>query len=274
MVVITHGIFTGFRSFRDAWELTFEKFANNIAKGNSPTSLILMKTNSAKPPGYEAKPAGYFELARPEMLPFVPPGCRRVLDVGCGQGNFGGLLKITRNIEVWGLEPVAAAAAEAAKKLDRVIEGVFDDAAGLPAASFDAIIFNDVLEHLVDAKAALHLSRRLLQPGGAVVASIPNIRHFPTFWELAVRGEWNYADSGILDRTHLRFFTRKSIPVFFADGGFKVEQIEGINPHLGGTGRKWGLFKILNGLTFGAIEDMRYLQFAIVARPLENAAEQ
>lgn len=232
-----------------------------------------MKTTPVKPPGYEAKPADYFEQARFEMLRHVPTGCRRVLDVGCGKGNFGEALKQARNLEVWGLEPVAAAAAEAAKKLDRVIEGVFDEAAGLPAASFDAIIFNDVLEHLVDAKAALQLSRQLLKPGGAVIASIPNIRHFPTLWELAVRGEWNYADSGILDRTHLRFFTRKSIPDFFAGGGFKVEQVEGINPQLGGTGRKWGLFKILRALTFGAVEDMRYLQFAIVARPLENAAE-
>jgi 2-polyprenyl-3-methyl-5-hydroxy-6-metoxy-1,4-benzoquinol methylase len=206
------------------------------------------------------------------MLRFVPAGCRRVLDVGCGKGNFGEALKRSRNLEVWGLEPVAAAAAEAAKKLDHVIEGVFDPTAGLPAESFDAIIFNDVLEHLFEPAAALEFARTLLKPDGAVVASIPNIRHFPNLWDLVARGEWGYADSGILDRTHLRFFTRRSIATLLAGGGLKIEQIEGINPYLDATPQKWLAFKIINGLTLNAIEDMKYLQFAVVARPGKTAA--
>jgi 2-polyprenyl-3-methyl-5-hydroxy-6-metoxy-1,4-benzoquinol methylase len=226
-----------------------------------------MKTNPAKPPGYDFKPSFYFEQARPEMQQFVPANCKRILDVGCGQGKFGELLKQSRSIEVWGIEPVAAAAAEAATKLDHVIEGMFIPEADLPSENFDAIFFNDVLEHLFDPAAALQLARKLLKPDGVVIASIPNIRHFLTMWELIVRREWHYGDSGILDRTHLRFFTKKSIIALFADCGFNVERIEGINSHWGGTPRKWLSYKIINGLTFNAIEDMKHLQFAVVAKP-------
>ena len=233
-----------------------------------------MKTTHNKPPGYENKPESYFQQARTEMLPFVPAGSQRVLDVGCGRGNFGEALKQARQIEVWGLEPVAAAAAEAATKLDRVIEGIFTSEADLPPASFDAICFNDVLEHLMDPAEALRFARTLLKPGGAVVTSIPNIRHFQAMWEIVVRGEWCYRDSGTFDRTHLRFFTRKSILALFADSGFTVEKIEGLNPYWSDGSEKsprWRNFKIINALTLNAIADMKYLQFAVVARPANVA---
>jgi SAM-dependent methyltransferase len=232
-----------------------------------------MKNHPAIPPGYESKPAGYFELARPEMLPFVPPGCKRILDVGCGQGNFGELLKKTRNVEVWGIEPVASAAAEAATKLDHAIEGLFTPDADLPPASFDAITFNDVLEHIWEPAESLACARKLLAPGGVVIASIPHIRHFQAMWEIVVRGEWRYKNSGTFDRTHVRFYTRKSILALFAASGFEVEKIVGINPFwsdANGVPFKWRYFKIINALTFNAIEDMKYLQFAVVARPAKK----
>jgi 2-polyprenyl-3-methyl-5-hydroxy-6-metoxy-1,4-benzoquinol methylase len=226
-----------------------------------------MKTSATKPPGYDAKPGFYFEQARPEMLEFVPANCKRILDVGCSQGNFGKTLKQSRTVEIWGVEPVASAAATAATKLDRVIEGVFDADTELPPAHFDAVIFNDVLEHLMDPHAALRVARKLLTKNGVIVASIPNIRHFPAQWDIVVRGEWDYGDSGILDRTHLRFFTRKSIIAMFGECGFTIEKIQGINPLIGGTTRKWLVHKMVNALTLNAVEDMKYLQFAVVAKP-------
>ncbi len=234
-----------------------------------------MKNNSPKPPGYETKPASYFELARAEMVPFIPAQCQRLLDVGCGRGNFGELLKKQLKVEVWGLEPVATAAAEAATKLDNVIEGIFTPDTDLPLASFDAITFNDVLEHLMDPMEALRHAAKLLKPDGVVVTSIPNIRHFAAMWEIVVRGEWRYRDSGTFDRTHLRFFTRKSILAMFADCGYQVEKIEGINPYWSddsANSPRWRNFKIINALTLNAIEDMKYLQFVVIARPNKKAA--
>ena len=233
-----------------------------------------MNPQPAKPPGYESKPEVYFDQARSEMLAFLPPGCQRVLDVGCGRGSFGALLKKNRAVEVWGIEPVAAAAAAAATKLDRVVEGIFTPETDLSAAHFDAIFFNDVLEHLMNPAEALQVAAKLLKPGGVVIASIPNIRHFQAQWEIVVRGEWRYRDCGIFDRTHLRFFTRKSILALFADSGFAVEKIEGINSFWSDASNprppRWRHFQIINALTFGAIADMKYLQFAVVARPLKK----
>jgi 2-polyprenyl-3-methyl-5-hydroxy-6-metoxy-1,4-benzoquinol methylase len=227
-----------------------------------------MKPNSDKPPGYEAKPADYFELAREEMLAFLPPHCRRVLDVGCSKGNFGKLLKQTRNLEVWGVEPVAAAAAEAATKLDRVIEGVFNAETDLPPESFDAIFFNDVLEHLFDPAAALRHARTLLKPDGVIIASIPNFRHFQTLWKIAVLGEWRYQDCGILDATHLRFFTRKSILELFAETQFTIQKLEGLKPffsmHPSYT-QVWKIYRLFGWLPVTRIQEMRFLQFAVVA---------
>jgi 2-polyprenyl-3-methyl-5-hydroxy-6-metoxy-1,4-benzoquinol methylase len=124
--------------------------------------------------GYDTKPEYYFERARPEMLPFVPADCHRMLDVGCGTGTFGQMLKQTREIEIWGLEPVKSAAVKASTRLDYVINGTFDPETDLPVGTFDCVVFNDVLEHMVAPEEALRYTKVLLSPGGTIVASIPN----------------------------------------------------------------------------------------------------
>jgi 2-polyprenyl-3-methyl-5-hydroxy-6-metoxy-1,4-benzoquinol methylase len=220
---------------------------------------------------YEAKPQFYYAQARTEMVPYIPANCRRLLDVGCGGGDFAALIRQQRGVEVWGVEPVGKAAAEAAKLLNVVRHGEFRPELGLPAAHFDCVVFNDVLEHLIEPSEALVYARTLLTPKGVVVASIPNIRHFRTFWEIAVRGEWQYRDLGILDRTHLRFFTKKSIPTLFAASGFDIQRLEGLNPFCSTHGgARWSYFKIINILTAGRISDMKYLQFAVVANSSER----
>jgi 2-polyprenyl-3-methyl-5-hydroxy-6-metoxy-1,4-benzoquinol methylase len=220
---------------------------------------------------YEAKATEYFENLRPEMLPFVPARCRRVLDVGCGCGCFGESLKRTRNVEVWGVEPVKAAAAKAAGKLDQVIEGFFDPEAALPVRTFDCVIFNDVLEHMLAPEKALRYARVLLASGGVVVASIPNIRSFPTVWQLMFHARWKYQDCGVLDRTHLRFFTKSSIVDLFQGEGYLLETICGLNAYLGVpnvSNRLWKAYKVATALSLGKFDDMRFLQFAVVARPV------
>src|SRR5262249_2993587 len=131
---------------------------------------------------YACKAAKYYMEARPEMLGFVPAHCRRLLDVGCGTGMFGALVKQNRQIEVWGVEPFAAAAGKATDKLDRVITGPFEPESDLPAGAFDCIVFNDVLEHMVEPERALRYAKLLLAAGGTLLASIPNVRHLPVLW--------------------------------------------------------------------------------------------
>jgi 2-polyprenyl-3-methyl-5-hydroxy-6-metoxy-1,4-benzoquinol methylase len=217
---------------------------------------------------YQTKQRLYFEAERPEMLRYIPSTATSVLEVGCGNGNFARLIKTQLAAQVWGVELDREAALVAEQQLDKVICGAFDEALNLPKHSFDCIIFNDVLEHLVDPEQALLDCQKLLRQGGVVVASIPNVRYFHNVINLAFYGDWTYTDKGILDRTHLRFFTYRSILEIFERLGYKVETIEGVNPiekfRLPG---KLKCFSGLLNLFSHRIEDMRYLQFAVVARP-------
>jgi methionine biosynthesis protein MetW len=215
---------------------------------------------------YESKVSEYFQEERHEMLKYIPKDSQIVLDVGCSSGSFGQLIKSSQNIEVWGVELDRDAALEATKKLDKVINSAFSADLDLPKQGFDCIIFNDVLEHLADPWAALKYSRELLREGGSIVASIPNVRYFNNAWEFLVEKNWNYTDWGILDKTHLRFFTQRSILSLFENLDYKVESIVGINPLSVLHPQHVKKFSLLNKLLFNNIEDMNYLQFSVVAR--------
>lgn len=166
----------------------------------------------------------YFEL-RPDVQALIAARDKRILDVGCAAGELGAALKRAGAREVVGIEASAEAAAQARNQLDRVIVG---DAQSpdlpLESASFDYVIFADILEHLVDPWTALASFTRYLQPDGRVVASIPNARFYAVIARL-IFNRWGYRDSGILDRTHLRFFTWPTIQAMFEGAGLRIEQV-------------------------------------------------
>jgi 2-polyprenyl-3-methyl-5-hydroxy-6-metoxy-1,4-benzoquinol methylase len=196
------------------------------------------------------------------MVPFVPADARRILDIGCGQGCFAARLKAERGAEIWGIELDPVAAGMAAERLDHVLTGdALALAPTLPDSHFNCIVLNDILEHLFAPESLLSLLRPKLAADGVVVASIPNIRHFPELWRLVVGAEWRYEDEGILDRTHLRFYTRRSMRRLFADAGYRLLRQQGITPT-----RSWK-FRLANLVTLGRLGDTRFLQFACVAQP-------
>jgi 2-polyprenyl-3-methyl-5-hydroxy-6-metoxy-1,4-benzoquinol methylase len=199
------------------------------------------------------------------MLPFIPAGIGRILEIGCGSGTFGQLLRQQPGLTtayMVGIEMDQASASEAAGVFDTVHCSDFQTAARLlEGKSFDCVVCNDVLEHMVDPWAALGLIRGLLSPGGYVVASIPNVRFWGVVRSLLWDGNWTYANDGVLDRTHLRFFTRASMVEMFSVAGYEVEQARGINSLVSG----WP-FKIANFLSRHRFTDMQFLQFALVAR--------
>jgi 2-polyprenyl-3-methyl-5-hydroxy-6-metoxy-1,4-benzoquinol methylase len=212
------------------------------------------------------KPEGYYSHERPEVLEFIPPNARRILDVGCGTGGFGEQVKRKFGATVWGIELMPSIADRARERLDRVIAGdILDQLEQLPDGYFDCITFNDVLEHLIDPYRVLLAVKSKLSPGGVVVASIPNVRFFRNLFNLVVRGDWRYEDAGTLDKTHVRFFTKKSIAPMFESLGYRIIQLKGINAT---PSRKVALFNLA---TLGAFSDTRYLQFCCVAQPIPDS---
>lgn len=212
-------------------------------------------------PAYAEKGFGYYENERAELLGFVPPGVRRVLDVGCGAGRFAERLRRERGCEVWGIEPDTRIAPLARPRVAHLEVALFTPTLPLPAAHFDLICFNDVLEHMPQPELALQYARSLLAPSGRVLASVPNFRHFNNLWELVVHGRADYRESGVMDKTHLRIFTRHSVQKLFREQGYVIERAAGISPQF--TRR---LFHLFNCITLGRISDMRWLQIAVVAK--------
>jgi 2-polyprenyl-3-methyl-5-hydroxy-6-metoxy-1,4-benzoquinol methylase len=181
-------------------------------------------------------PADYYEHARPEVVALVPRDARVVVDVGCGAGALGAALRRERPASrVFGIEPVAEQALRARQRLDGVAiqsaEDPFPDAFPRP----DCVVFADVLEHLVEPLRVLERWRTLLEPPGTVVVSLPNVGHASVLVPL-LRGSWRYVDAGVLDRTHLRFFTRHTALALVEKAGFHVDHAGRVPEVPGGSG--------------------------------------
>ena len=215
---------------------------------------------------------GYYRSPRREMLPFVPETARRVLDVGCGAREFGRQLKLRGAERVVGIEIVDRAWEMAKRVLDDALLGNIEEME-LPFAdeSFDCICFTDVLEHLRDPGSVLKKIQRVLAPDGRVVVSLPNARFYQVVGMLAC-GRWEYQDAGILDRTHLRFFTPTDAQFMFQEAGYEVEQLctisgipeEQLPMYPDGSLRIGRM--VIEGVTPQEHQEFRTYQFAIVAR--------
>lgn len=203
----------------------------------------------------------YYSNTRGEMAGFIPIGCKRILDVGCSEGNFGKYLMDRNGAEVWGAELSDTAAAAASQKLHKVFQGDFQTILPqLPGAYFDCLVFNDVLEHFTNPEMIVKQCRTLLTPGGYIVSSIPNVRYIGNLVEVLIKKDWEYKSGGILDQTHYRFFTKKSIIRMFTEAGFTVVTCTGINPAK--SFKTW----LLGALTLGHMSDVKFLEFATVAK--------
>jgi glycosyltransferase involved in cell wall biosynthesis/SAM-dependent methyltransferase/Tfp pilus assembly protein PilF len=214
---------------------------------------------------------GYYRSPRREMLPFVPATAKRVLDVGCGAGEFGRQLKLRGVEKVIGFEIVERAWRLAKHVLDDALLGNIEQME-LPFEDnyFDCVCFTDVLEHLTDPGAVLKKVARVLAPDGRVVVSLPNARFYQVVGMLAC-GRWEYQDAGILDRTHLRFFTPTDAQVMFEEAGYEVEMLSTISGvpaeqlplNADGSLRIGRL--VVEGVTAQEHQEFRTYQFAIVA---------
>ena len=204
------------------------------------------------------KHPSYYQNARADVVALIPRGARRVLEVGCGAGNTAALVKERAGVaEVCGVE-LSPHAAEAARRiLDRVVCGDVETLElDFPAGHFDCVVCADVLEHLRDPWAALRKLRPLLADGGVVVASIPNLQHLKPVLKI-LSDRFQYEEEGLLDSTHLRFFTLSTIKRLFAETGYRVERVASVRS------RKMAL---LTTLSLGALGKFTTFQYLVTAR--------
>jgi methionine biosynthesis protein MetW len=166
---------------------------------------------------------------RNDILELIPNNISKILDVGCSIGELGKKIKQRNFAEVTGIEIDPNMAAIAKEKLDRVIiEDIerLDLFKKFKVNYFDCIILSDVLEHLKEPWTTLKNLTKILNVGGTIISSIPNIRHYATIGNLIFMGNWPYRDRGIHDINHLRFFTLKTIKEMFDNTGLRILNIK------------------------------------------------
>lgn len=206
----------------------------------------------------------YYSASRGDMLKYIVWPVNTLLEVGCGEGNFASNFP---NAEYWGVEPVTKYAETAASKHLKILNGTYESVSDqIPCGYFDLIACNDVIEHMIDPIGFLQDVKHKLKPTGKLIASIPNIRHIPVLWKLLFKGEFDYEQSGLMDYTHLHFFTPKSFSKMAINCGWDIELLEPLTV---------APFKPVKNLILKFLErnshDLRTVQFAVRMSPLIQA---
>ncbi len=214
---------------------------------------------------YDDKMRDYFEHCRMDMLDVLPQrGQNRILEVGAGSGETlltakaFGLAEEIVGIELVRLDN----SKQSHPAMDRFLIGDVEKMElPLERDYFDAILCGDVLEHLVDPWGTVRKLTVHLKPGGLFIASIPNVREIKTLMQIMVRGRFPYMESGILDRTHLRFFCKKDMMQLLEQNGLTVIDVRS-NLDILGKGRR----VLLNRLTFHLFAEFLEGEYLLVAR--------
>ncbi|MBI1384597.1 MAG: methyltransferase domain-containing protein [Rhizobiales bacterium] len=209
---------------------------------------------------YAGKSDAYFVGARRDFIMALERNPEaRILEVGCGSGETAAIaFEMERCGSYIGIELDPAAAERARRFIPDVRVGNVETMAiDIPAASLDAVILSEVLEHLVDPWCVVARLAELLRPGGVMLASSPNVAHYGFVLQL-LRGEWRLADSGPHDRTHLRWFTPVSYRAMFEEAGLSVRRLGPVAP----PGPK---ARILSRLSAGRLDHLLMRQIAVEA---------
>jgi 2-polyprenyl-3-methyl-5-hydroxy-6-metoxy-1,4-benzoquinol methylase len=168
------------------------------------------------------KPDSYYSNPRTDMVTSLPDPLGRVLDVGCGSGSTGVLLRARGPESMIGVEIVPEAAALARSAYDQVLVGSVEQVLSQVEGPIDTVLCYDVLEHLVDPWEVLRQLRELAAPGARLHVSVPNARHLSLAYDVYLRGSFAYSAHGHRDNTHLRWFTPRDIETAIANAGFDV----------------------------------------------------
>jgi 2-polyprenyl-3-methyl-5-hydroxy-6-metoxy-1,4-benzoquinol methylase len=207
---------------------------------------------------YSAKSGDYFAHARKEIQPLLPLNCGNVLEIGCGSGaTLGWLRQDHQAIRTVGVEIAEVAAKNAHCFADEVHCLDFEQY-DLPNGpeKFDLVLCLDVLEHMVDPWDVVdRLATQYLEVGGTLLVSLPNVRHYSVVLPLLFQGRWDYEVAGLLDRTHLRFFTKASAQALLSHPEFGPVSCTAT----GFDG--WSIKRALNAMTLGIFQELVTYQY-------------
>jgi 2-polyprenyl-3-methyl-5-hydroxy-6-metoxy-1,4-benzoquinol methylase len=206
---------------------------------------------------YEEKQFSYFSNPRADIIHLLPNTVERVLEVGCGSGETLSIIKAKfPSATTIGIELSENAAKLASLKVDLLQNlDIEKNESRSTLGQFDLILLLDVLEHLKDPWTTLHsLVRDNLIEGGTVITSIPNARNHALVVQL-LQGDFRYTDSGVLDKTHLRFFTKKSMKRLIEDAGLNILKCQPTNV------KGYSRSAMINKLTLGFFEEFLAVQY-------------
>jgi methionine biosynthesis protein MetW len=176
---------------------------------------------------YDVKLQVYAKGANPVILKYLKPN-QNVLDVGCNDGTLGYRIKQLFNSKVYGIDISPKAIEIANNNLDKaILADISEDVINLEEKYFDVIIFADILEHLYDPKGALLKMKKYLKRDGYYLLSFPNIAHWFIRLKLLL-GKFDYTEQGILDKTHIRFFTLETMEDLLHETGFRIKKIDAL----------------------------------------------
>jgi len=172
------------------------------------------------------------------------PAKSRVLEIGTASGYMGEYLMEEKKCTVWGVEPVEEYYWDALKcNYEKLFNSTIEDFFKCPEAineKFDVIFLGDVLEHTVNPGEVLSILKNYLNSTGIIIISLPNIAHYTTRWQLFT-GRWDMQDGGILDRTHLRFFTLKTMKEMVVNSGYEITKVRPSSGYI----ERFGLNKLM-----------------------------
>jgi 2-polyprenyl-3-methyl-5-hydroxy-6-metoxy-1,4-benzoquinol methylase len=205
----------------------------------------------------------YYNREKTRIISYFPEGRHVILDLGCATGRLGiNLKKENSATEVVGVEIFGPAAEEAAKHYNKVYS-VDIESAELPYQNyFDFVVCGDILEHLKDPWEMARKIHGWLKNGGKLIVSIPNIRYWRIIRDLVFLGKWEYVDSGILDQTHLRFFTKREFVFLLEKANFKINRQDMVV-----NGLKQNIF---NNMTLKIFEEFMGSQIIIEAEKIDK----
>lgn len=209
---------------------------------------------------YGDKPATYYGAARHDIVALLKTDqSSAVLELGCGAGGTGAAtLAAGKAGRYVGIELSESAAALARDRLTEVVVG---DVGELDLArfqgQFDALIVSEVLEHLTDPWGVLRRLGQCLKPGAMIYASSPNVAHWKVIAGL-LSGRFDYQDKGVMDRTHLRWFTPATYSQMFVDTGFTVLEVRPVTPLK-------ARLRMLDRVTGGRFRHLFHTQTMVVA---------